>query len=97
MRDVLIIAAQIDEQTGGLILDGLGGSIGGRGTYHEVKEAGKEMVEVVMPVGKHREVGEGEENLCEYLLVSSQPENTNCVKNEASCNNDALHCIAYAG
>ena len=80
MRDVLIIAAQIDEQTGGLILDGLGGSIGGRGTDNEVQEAGKEMVEVVVPVGKHREVGEGEEDLCEYLRVSSQPENTNSVK-----------------
>ena len=85
MRDVLVIAAQIDQQSGGLILDGLGGSVRGRGTDHEVQEAGEEVVEVVVPVGKHREVGEGEENLCEYLWVSSQPENTNSVKkNEAS-------------
>ena len=80
MRDVLIIAAQIDEQTGGLILDGLGGSVRGRGTDQEVQETGEKMVEVVMPVGKHREVGEGEENLCEYLRISSQPENTISVK-----------------
>ena len=80
MRDVLIIAAQIDEQTGGLILDGLGGSVRGRGTDQEVQETGEKMVEVVVPVGKHREVGEGEENLCEYLRISSQPENTISVK-----------------
>ena len=80
VRDVLIIAAQIDEQPGGLIHDGLGGSVGGGGTDNEVQEAGEEVVEVVMPVGEHREVGEGEENLCEYLRISSQPENTISVK-----------------
>ena len=80
MRDILIIATQIDQKTRGLILDGLGGSVRGRGTDQEVQETGEKMVEVVVPVGKHREVGEGEENLCEYLRISSQPENTISVK-----------------
>ena len=58
VRDVLVIAAQVDQQTGGLILDGLSGSVGGRRADHEVKEAGEEMVEVVMPIREHREVSE---------------------------------------
>ena len=79
MRDVLVIAAQVDQQAGGLILDGLGGSVGGWGIDHEAQEAGEQMVEVVMPVRKHCEVGEGEEDLCEHLWVSCQPENTNAI------------------
>ena len=37
-------------------------------------------MKVMVPVWEDREVGEGEENLCQHLRVSSQPEHTNCLK-----------------
>ena len=79
VRDVLVIAAHVDQEAGGLILDSLGRSVRGRDVDHEAQEAREEMVEVVMPVRKHSEVSEGEEDLCEHLWVSCQPENTNAV------------------
>ena len=44
VRDVLIIAAHVNQEAGGLILDSLGRSVRGRCVDHEAQEAGEEMV-----------------------------------------------------
>ena len=69
MRDVVVIAGQVDKETRRLVLDTLQSSVVARVCCEVLEQTRKQGMEMVVPVRKHGKVGETQKDLRGQLRI----------------------------